>query len=263
MAKMTEAEWLESAEPDKMLVRIRVRPSHRKCRLFAVACCRRLWPLFVDERSRTAVEVAERHAEGKASDDELRAAAVAAGEAHREMFKVVGKTGSCIEWATEYAAASLPFQGARNVSWMAVSPRCLEVRRPQPGDADKINFVPCAVTGRHGLRARLLGRWKVTQLTECVMTGAGYGVQAELLRCIFGNPFRPAIVDPSWLTWNAGTVVQLAETIYAERRFGDLPVLADALEEAGCANEDILNHCRAPGEHARGCWVVDLLLGKQ
>jgi hypothetical protein len=87
-------------------------------------------------------------------------------------------------------------------------------------------------------------------------------VQAGLIRCIFGNPFRPATVDPCWLTWNAGMVVQLAEMIYKERRFGDLPILADALEEAGCADEDILCHCRAPDEHVRGCWVVDLVLGK-
>jgi hypothetical protein len=85
-------------------------------------------------------------------------------------------------------------------------------------------------------------------------------VQSDLLRDIFGNPFRPAAVDPAWLTWRDGTVRRLAEVIYAERRFADLPVLADALEEAGCDNPDILNHCRG-GEHVRGCWVVDLLLG--
>jgi hypothetical protein len=87
--------------------------------------------------------------------------------------------------------------------------------------------------------------------------------QADLLRDIFGNPFRPVSIDPAWLTWNNATVVKLAEVIYAERRFADLPILADALEEAGCDNADILSHCREASEHVRGCWVVDLLLGKK
>jgi hypothetical protein len=260
---VTEAEWLECIEPDKMLKRARFRSYPRKSRLFGVACCRRIWHHLVDDRSRHAVEVAERYADGAASDEELRLATDAAHEAHREMFEVLGKVGSCLEWAAAYAADPNPSFCAKNMSWMASHPRCLEVRRPRPGDGDIIHLIPCTVTRRDRFRARLLGRWKVTRLTEAVATGAEKDIQAELIRCIFGNPFRPATVDPSWLTWNAGMVVQLAEIIYTEQRFGDLPVLADALEEAGCANDDILNHCHTPGEHVRGCWVVDLLLGKQ
>ena len=67
---------------------------------------------------------------------------------------------------------------------------------------------------------------------------------------------------PSWLSWNDGTIPKLAQAIYDDRAFDRLPILADALEEAGCDNADILNHCRQPGEHVRGCWVVDLLLNK-
>jgi hypothetical protein len=85
-------------------------------------------------------------------------------------------------------------------------------------------------------------------------------VQARLLRCIFGNPYRPVSVGPSWLT---STAVALAEGIYADRTFDRLPILADALEDAGCGHADILAHCRGDGPHARGCWVVDLLLGKE
>ena len=89
--------------------------------------------------------------------------------------------------------------------------------------------------------------------------GATY--QAPVLRCIFGPlPFRAVTIGPPWLT---PTVKQMAEAIYAERAFDRLPVLSDALEEAGCNNQDILNHCRQPGVHARGCWVIDLLLGKE
>jgi Inner membrane component of T3SS, cytoplasmic domain len=88
-------------------------------------------------------------------------------------------------------------------------------------------------------------------------------IQADLLRDIFVNPCLPiATMDPSWLAWNEGTIRRMAQTIYDERRFRDLPILADALEEAGCDNQDILHHCRQWGEHGRGCWVVDNLIGK-
>lgn len=95
---------------------------------------------------------------------------------------------------------------------------------------------------------------------------------AKLVRCIFGNPFRSVlraiIADPapfvaSAPTWIAADVVALAKAIYADRAFDGLPILADALEVAGCMNRDILDHCREPGPHARGCWVVDLVLGKK
>jgi hypothetical protein len=83
--------------------------------------------------------------------------------------------------------------------------------------------------------------------------------QADLLRDVLGNPFHPTECNPAWLAWNDGTVPKLAQAIYDERRFGDLPILADALEEAGCTDAAILDHCRGPGPHVRGCWVVDLL----
>jgi hypothetical protein len=79
------------------------------------------------------------------------------------------------------------------------------------------------------------------------------------LHDISGNPFRPVTLDPTWLTPKVKT---LAQAIYDDRAFERMPVLADALEEAGCTNADILDHCRKPGEHVRGCWVVDLALGK-
>jgi hypothetical protein len=82
----------------------------------------------------------------------------------------------------------------------------------------------------------------------------------DVIRCIFGNPFRPVAVDPAWRT---DTVVALARQMYESRDFGAMPILADALQDAGCTNEDVLSHCRGPGPHVRGCWVVDLVLGKQ
>jgi hypothetical protein len=92
--------------------------------------------------------------------------------------------------------------------------------------------------------------------------GPALAYQADLLREIFGNPFRNVVVLPGWLTWSGGAISKLARAICDERRFEDLPILADALEEAGCTEEAILKHCREPGEHVRGCWVVDLILDK-
>jgi hypothetical protein len=86
--------------------------------------------------------------------------------------------------------------------------------------------------------------------------------QAALLHDLVGNPFRPAQLDPGWLS-PAFPVVQLARVIYDEDRFGDLPYLGDALEEAGCPDASILEHCHGKGPHYRGCWVVDAVLGKQ
>src|SRR5262249_49758118 len=87
-------------------------------------------------------------------------------------------------------------------------------------------------------------------------------VQADILREIFGNPFRPPAIDPAWLRWNDGTVPRLARVIYDERSFETLPVLADALEDAGCPDVALLQHCRSGAGHFRGCWAIDAILGK-
>jgi hypothetical protein len=86
----------------------------------------------------------------------------------------------------------------------------------------------------------------------------------RLLRDIIGPlPFRTVLVAPTWLAWNDGAILKMAQLIYDDRAFDRLPLLADALEDAGCTDADILAHCRSGGEHVRGCWVVDLLLGKE
>src|SRR5262245_2906259 len=81
--------------------------------------------------------------------------------------------------------------------------------------------------------------------------------RCTLLRCIFGNPFKPVTVNPAWLTRN---VVELGKAIYDDRAFERMPVLADALEDRGCTSTEMLEHCRGRGEHVRGCWLVYLLL---
>ena len=84
-----------------------------------------------------------------------------------------------------------------------------------------------------------------------------------MLRDIFGNPFRPVSFYSSWVPHNDGAIRKMAQSIYDERAFDRMPLLADALEDAGCTDADILTHCRSGGEHVRGCWALDLLLGKQ
>lgn len=89
-------------------------------------------------------------------------------------------------------------------------------------------------------------------------------VQSDLLRCIFGPlPFRTIEIDPGWLKRNNGAVVRVAQKIYDKDEFDQMPILVEALEEASCTNVEILAHCRQSTEHVRGCWVLDLLLGKQ
>ncbi len=108
--------------------------------------------------------------------------------------------------------------------------------------------------------------------TQVTLTASGFntsttrlrpdvlGTHSALARDIFGNPFRPITLSPEWRT---DTSVTLARQMYESRDFSAMPILADALQDAGCDSADILSHCRKPGEHVRGCWVVDLILGKE
>ena len=84
--------------------------------------------------------------------------------------------------------------------------------------------------------------------------------QVGFIRDIFGNPFRPVTFSPSWRT---STTVALASQMYESRDFSAMPILADALQDAECDSADVLDHCRGPGPHVRGCWVVELVLGKE
>jgi hypothetical protein len=95
--------------------------------------------------------------------------------------------------------------------------------------------------------------WEATATAEL-------NAPAHLFRDIFGNPFHPVSIDPAWQT---AAVLSIAQAIHAQRAFDRMPILADALEDAGCTHTEIFNHCRQPAEHVRGCWVVDFLLGKE
>jgi hypothetical protein len=117
-------------------------------------------------------------------------------------------------------------------------------------------------------RAVLSAKWPTFATSEMVAIAFGrwhYRCREEriahcdILRDIFGNPFRPVTFSPQWRT---DTALSLARQMYESREFSAMPILADALQDAGCDSDDILNHCRGPGAHVRGCWVVDLVLGK-
>jgi hypothetical protein len=98
------------------------------------------------------------------------------------------------------------------------------------------------------------------QATAGLANGTGeQHEQARLTRCVFGNPFRPVTLSPSWIT---STVDALARQMYESQDFSPMPILADALQDAGCDSDDVLSHCRGTGPHTLGCWVVDLVLGK-
>src|SRR5262249_35289724 len=107
-------------------------------------------------------------------------------------------------------------------------------------------------------RKGLLGIMKGIDITKEFPAELEHGTR--LLRDVMGNPFSPLEWNSAWQT---ATVTSLAQAIYNERGFDRLPILADALEDAGCDNAEMLNHCRQVGEHIRGCWVVDLILGKK
>ncbi|WP_232068387.1 hypothetical protein [Gemmata obscuriglobus] len=100
----------------------------------------------------------------------------------------------------------------------------------------------------------------LVEKTEADYLAQEQAEQVVLLRDIFGNPFRPVTFS---LEWRTETTVALAAQMYESRDFSVMPILADALQDAGCDSADILDHCRGSGPHVRGCWVVDLVLGKQ
>jgi hypothetical protein len=101
-----------------------------------------------------------------------------------------------------------------------------------------------------------------SEMRRCPATGGGAEQvrrQVALVHCVFGNPFRPVTPNPAWLS---RTATDIARQMYGSRDFGAMPILADALQDAGCDRDEVLDHCRGPGPHARGCWVVDLVLGR-
>jgi hypothetical protein len=225
---MTETEWLACTNPFQMLRALRRKASPRKRRLFAVACCRRIWHLL-DATLQQTIREAERLANLPARREdwtECRRPAIAWAKQQRRV-------------GSEPGLAYFAVLGA--------------------ADADTRNAVTEAAS--QTMRALLLASAQDADARLRIFL-AERQTQADLLRDIFW-PFEMPIVEPAWLAWNAGAVAHLAQAIYEEGRWQDLPILADALEEAGCTDAAILDHLRSPGPHVRGCWALDLALVKK
>jgi hypothetical protein len=236
---MTEVEWLTCEDPRPMLEFLHGRASDRKLRLFALACFRPYRFMLVPE-TLEALEVAEGLAEGTISPSERKRARDKAFHAswnpdnslrHRR-----GPAKSCVTSSlgrNAYDAALRVALLARNIGVLS--------KKDWPADAlEMTEWGPRVVDSSAGKREQEI-------------------LQARLLREIFGNPFRPITPDPGWLN---ASVVGSARSIYEERAFARMPLLGNALERVGCGHEEVLAHCRSEMPHDRGCWVVDLVLGK-
>jgi hypothetical protein len=216
----TEADWLAGTDPQAMLNGLPAAVLVRSLRLFAVACCRRIEARLTHRLSRQALELVERHADGRATDEELAASSARVREAHRWRHVVRRRATTALDAVYAMTVKAFP---------AAAAARALDAA------ADRAK--------------EQAAQWR-------------------LLRCVFGNPLRPVpVIDPAWLSWQDGTVERLARAAYDERRLPDgtldetrLAVLADALEEVGCENVDLLGHLREPGPHVRGCRALDVLL---
>jgi hypothetical protein len=222
---MNESHWLRGTDPTPLLEFLRDsgQLSERKARLFAAACCRGIWDLIRTASARRAVEASEAYVDGRIRWREL---AELRERARREEADLA-------QWAV--MASSRPRVAAGWVAHLAAD------ARNRPGTCRA--YAPSAKPSPE---------------------------QCGHLRDLFGPlPFRPVPVARPVLRWNSGTVVKLAEAAYQDRHLPEgtldsnrLVVLADALEEAGCDEQDFFNHLRGPGPHVRGCWALDVVLGK-
>jgi hypothetical protein len=240
---MTEAEWLAHDEPTPMLRQLGAAPSLRKRRLLVLACCCRLIDLLNNHHLRQALQVAESWIEGACVPTErknARRAAHAAAQLASGMSLEEGlKLSDSAAWSVQRLLQRGPLDAEHVLFVLA------EARLKDAGARAHLAKLPQEVAD-----AKRVGAFKTEGRAQC-----------DLLRDVIGNPFRPVAFDSAWRT---STAVSLARGMYESRDFGAMPILADALQDAGCDSEDVLDHCRDPkATHVRGCWVVDLVLGKQ
>jgi hypothetical protein len=280
---MTDPEWRECREPQAMLALLRNagKLSERKARLFAAACCRRIWHLIVDERLQEAVAVAENHADGKVGDEAMSDARDAGLAVYRAAYEHLtghpppeivsmtrtdqsGQTGVAA-WLSDHPPVEAPVEAP---SSRAAATSAAEAVLRAASTARLLPWTACELAADAAAGGwRLDSQWPVEPMAQRAECAA----QAVLLRDLFGSlPFRPVLLPPSVRTWNGGTVRRLAEAAYEQRLLPAgtleqerLMVLADAIEEAGARDQEVLQHLREQKDHWRGCWAVDLLLGKE
>jgi hypothetical protein len=254
-----EAEWLACTDPTPMLEFLLGKASDRKLRLFTCAYARRVWGLLKARRQVRPFEIAERYVDGEGSFDDLTAA-----------FEAV------IRWGWDrpspsalMAACTAPLLHPRGEEEGELPPRLsVHGMRGSGLNCTLRAIKPVAMQlwrGPDGRRFRGLDFPDSAAVNAAIgpLRAAEVRAQADLLRDIFGLlPFRDVAVRPDVLAWNDRVVPRIAQAIYDERRFGDMPILADALLDAGCDDEALIAHCRSAGPHVRGCWAVDRILGK-
>jgi hypothetical protein len=239
---MKPGQWPYWSDPEAMLNAVRRGASPRKLRLLGCACCHRAWSLLTDT-ARRIVQLSELVADGLAERDALlKEVRPLSQEVYRAVEGARGVTvfdGDPEEAdpteEEEFARLSVALQASFASILATTSGSRTAVRRALDLLADLVGWNP----------------------------GEERRAQCHLIRDVFGNPFKPIVVDHAWLRWNNGFVPKMAHAIYDDYTFQDLPILADALEEAGCNNKDVLQHCRSRKDHVRGCFVVDLVIGKR
>jgi hypothetical protein len=258
---MNERNWLNCDTWRPIREHLRWRASARKRLLFVAACCRVAFAPFPDVRGLRAIEALERLA-----DDSF---------AHREAAPFIMDVEAMIYEVGRQGESALD-------AYYAESGTCSCGYCPETEEsAARAEALNPAVDADFGYRLMETSRAAEVAAdageTLCRLLGSSHDAVATveqvdflpleqarpLLHELFCNPFRPVVLQAAWLAWNDHCIERIAQAIYDERAFDRMPILADALEDAGCDNADILNHCRGDGPHVRGCWVVDLLLDKQ
>jgi hypothetical protein len=226
---MTEAEWFTPGDLRKHVALMWSRNRARKLRLFGVACCRPLEPWIYDPVMAKALLRAELFADGQLSASTLKKWCQEVNGAEWRRRHSLSKPRSNASIRHQYAHAA--------VYWA-----CLETRHRRAAD-------PWMVLVYHN------------QVFGAALVRSGPAFAHTALLEVFGDPFRKVKFNTKWRT---DTAVLLARTMYESRDFSAMPILADALQDAGCDSDDVLNHCRDTNRaHVRGCWVVDLVLGKE
>jgi hypothetical protein len=226
----------------------------RKLRLFACACCRSIWNVIPDT-AKGKVEVAERFADGKATEEELLRASENAGRISNRMRLKIDDS------ITNHRKANGEAREKKRVIRERLSAEQSAAKAASQSATSNAHKAAQRVASMVSYAAYC---WQLANVSchNVEMRRRVGGKYRGLIHSIFQDIFNSVEINPEWLTWQNGTVRRVAQFIYDEHRFQDMPILADALEEAGCNDKRILAHCRRKFTHYRGCFVVDAVLNQ-
>lgn len=228
---MSEQEWDEETDASTKLEFLPGEISERKLMMFAATCCKRMGSLVTDHRLLAGIECVQRLPEGNIQPSELQHIISGVWEYYHSQLARQFDDPACGAVIEALERDSQHWPVAHH--WVAAVS----------------SHVKCAIVDPLIQRGEDESAWAEEQREQCLIVSD-----------IFGNPFRPVSLDQSWRT---STIQAIAKQMYDSHDFSPMPILADALQDSGCENEDILSHCRGDGPHVRGCWVVDLILGKE